>query len=616
MSGFCQALDFTERAHHNGVPTPSRMNAHLRALAAFTATASAIFAPAILAAPIPAESRLAAATVYPDRAVVTRLASVQTVAGTSEITFSGLPQSLLDESVQVSAKGAIAASLLDVATRTVFVTAEPDARVKTLEDQLLALRRDERALNDQHTVLESQRALVANIEKVSTSPTPAPAGSTPPARPSLEDYEKLLGFSAAQRARLDAAAQKLDLDRTALAEKIAAAENQLNELRGKQPGRRATKVVTVRLATEAAGELDVSLSYGLPGASWSPAYDARLRSEKRQVQLDAFGLVRNSTGEDWKDVALTLSTARPGLGGAAPDIAPWYVDVNKPRRPDPSATVMSQPGYLNPSEVDGFGSETRATRKNTAFNNVMMMEAASPPPPPEFESSLASAELTSAATSASFKIATPVTLASDNTPQRVPLGAATLAAELQYQATPKLQETAYLAAYVTNRSELPFLGGSLNVFLDDTFVAVSRLATTMPGERFTLHLGADEGIAIKRKIVSRFTEDTGFATKSRRTTYDILVTVTNNKKTLERVVLKDAAPVARDEKIVVKLLAPAERELLNPENAAALPPKLGISRDADGKLTWRLDLKPGQKRELPLRFSIEHPADLPVTGVE
>ncbi len=575
------------------------MTPHLRALAAFAAVASALLAPAVLAAPIAAESAVTAATVYPDRAVVSRLATaVQVPAGTSEITFSGLPAGLQDESLQVSARGPVAASLLDIAARTVFVTAEPDARVKALEDQLLALRNDERALKDQGAVLESQRALLANIEKASTTPVPAPAGTTPPPRPSLEDYEKLLGFSAAQRAKLDTAAQKLDLERTALAEKITAAEAQLRELRGKQPGRRATKVVTVRLSTPAAAALEVNLSYALAGASWTPAYDARLRSEKREVQLDAFGLVRNATGEDWTNIALTLSTARPGLGGAAPGIEPWYVDIARPAR-RASQTVISQPGVLS-----------------AGFSNKVVMEADLFGASPVVEASFATAAVETAATSANFKIATPVTLASDNTPQRLPLGAATLAAELQYQATPKLQETAYLAAYVTNRSELPFLAGALNVFLDDTFVAASRLATTMPGEKFTLSLGADEGISIKRKIVSRFTEDTGLVSKSRRTTYDILVTVTNNKRTPERVVIQDAVPVARDEKITVRLLAPAERELLKPEDAAAQPPKPGIARDADGKLTWRFDLKPGEKRELPLRFSIEHPIDLPVTGVE
>ena len=584
------------------------MTPDLRALAAVAAVSSALVAPAVLAAPIAAESAVTAATVYPDRAVVSRLATaVQVPAGTNEITFSGLPAGLQDESLQVSARGPVAASLLDIAARTVFTTAEPDARVKALEDQLLALRNDERALKDQGAVLDSQRALLANIEKASTTPIPAPAGTTPPPRPSLEEYEKLLGFSANQRAKLDAAAQKLDLERTALAEKIAAAEAQLRELRGKQPGRRATKVVTVRLSTPAAAALEVNLSYALAGASWTPAYDARLRSEKREVQLDAFGLVRNTTGEDWTNVALTLSTARPGLGGAAPGIEPWYVDVARPVHYGKVATSS-----MAFDRAVGSGLASSAP----TFSNRAMMVTESLPATVLEDATFAIAAVETAATSANFKIATPVTLASDNTPQRLPLGAATLAAELQYQATPKLQETAYLAAYVTNRSELPFLAGALNVFLDDTFVAASRLATTMPGEKFTLNLGADEGISIKRKIVSRFTEDTGLVSKSRRTTYDILVTVTNNKRTPERVVIQDAVPVARDEKIVVRLLAPAERELLKPEEAAAQPPKPGIARDADGKLTWRFDLKPGEKRDLPLKFTIEHPIDLPVTGVE
>ena len=67
----------------------------------------------------------------------------------------------------------------------------------------------------------------------------------------------------------------------------------------------------------------------MPGATWTPAYDARLRAE-RAVELAYFGVVRNGTGEDWKEVALTLSTARPSLGGGAPELRAWIVDVAKP----------------------------------------------------------------------------------------------------------------------------------------------------------------------------------------------------------------------------------------------------------------------------------------------
>ena len=73
-----------------------------------------------------------------------------------------------------------------------------------------------------------------------------------------------------------------------------------------------------------------SLRYAVPGASWAPSYDARLHVAERAVELSYFGLVRNSTGEDWNDVALTLSTARPNLGGGAPELRPWIVDVAQP----------------------------------------------------------------------------------------------------------------------------------------------------------------------------------------------------------------------------------------------------------------------------------------------
>ena len=41
-----------------------------------------------------------------------------------------------------------------------------------------------------------------------------------------------------------------------------------------------------------------------------------------------------------------------------------------------------------------------------------------------------------------------------------------------------------------------------------------------------------------------------------------------------------------------------------------------VIREVDGKLTWRLTLKPGEKRDVSLKFSVEYPADLPVSGLE
>jgi uncharacterized protein (TIGR02231 family) len=171
-------------------------------------------------------------------------------------------------------------------------------------------------------------------------------------------------------------------------------------------------------------------------------------------------------------------------------------------------------------------------------------------------------------------------------------------------------EAAFLSAAATNTSDYPLLAGAMSTFFDDTFVATGNLKTVMPGEKFDLALGVDEGIAVKRRVVNRFVEDTGFTGKSRRVTYEILVTLTNNKTTPERVVFKEPTPISHDEKIGVKILTPQEKEIGSTAN-----PK-EVTREEDGKLVWRVNLKPGEKREFPLKLSVEFPADTTVVGLE
>ena len=61
---------------------------------------------------------------------------------------------------------------------------------------------------------------------------------------------------------------------------------------------------------------------------------------------------------------------------------------------------------------------------------------------------------------------------------------------------------------------------------------------------------------------------------------------------------------------VVKLQTPQEKEIGTPAS-----PK-EVTREEDGKLVWRVGLKPGEKRDFPLKVSIEHPIDMAVTGLE
>jgi uncharacterized protein (TIGR02231 family) len=548
----------------------------------------------------PVDSHISAATVYLDRAVVTRTAGGELAAGEHALVFERLPAALLDQSLQASGHGTATATILDVSAQTAFVDFTPNARVKELEDQLLALQKQQRVFVDRAQVLNDQRDFVKRMLAASTGTVIYPLGGDAAhgggtaARPTLDEWQKLYAYSEETFGRIAAELQSLDAQREDLKLKQTAVEQQLNELRG--AGGKSYKTVTVRVAVTQPGKLDIALKYAVPGASWAPSYDARLRAADRAVELTYFGLVRNGTGEDWSNIALTLSTARPSLGGGAPELQPWIVDVEQPPA---AAPIMFERASAGAARARPF--KQMAAAKSISDGNEADESK---------EAEVLTAAVETSATSATFKIPVAVTLPANNTTQKVSIASAKLAATLQYQAAPKLLESAFLSAYAVNSTDYPFLGGAMNTFLDDTFVAASSLKTVMPGEKFELQLGADDGIAIKRKLVNRFAENTGLTNKGRRVTYDILITITNNKKTAERVVFKEPLPVSRNEKIEVNLITPAEKDVGTKEQ-----PK-EVTREEDGRLVWRLDLKPGEKREVPVKFNIEHPGDLNVTGLE
>ncbi len=568
-----------------------------RTLASIAVIACALGGTVGTAAPLPATSQLTAVTVYGDRAVLTRSARVDLPAGTSEVILAALPSGLLDASLQVSGRGLAGASLLDVNSRVTFVEATPDPRIRTLEEDLAGLRREDAALAARLAQVDQQRALLQKIETAMTAP-PARDASTAPARPSFDEWQKLLAFQSENLTRLATDQQGLQRQRTELAARITAAEAQLNEVKGRGPARRSQKTVTIRVAAERAGPLDLTVAYAVPGASWAPAYDARLRNDARAIDLTYHGVIRNSTGEDWNGLSLTLSTARPNLGGGAPELPPWIVDVVR---------SLPMPTAQDAVTLNEFRIETKP-RSRSAPKAALAAAEEAVPAPMVLETAQASVE--AGATSATFKIDAPLTLPSDGSTQKVAILVTRLPATLRYETTPKQMEAAFLSASAVNGSDFPLLAGAVNTFLDDTFVAVGRLKTVMPGERFDLALGADEAIAVKRRIVNRFTEDTGLTSRGRRITYEILVTLTNNRKTAEKILLREGVPVSRDEKIVVKLLTPAERDIGSAEG------QKDITREPEGRLAWRLELKPGEKREIPLKLSIEHPADLVVTGID
>ncbi|WP_454694764.1 mucoidy inhibitor MuiA family protein [Achromobacter aegrifaciens] len=537
-----------------------------------------------LAAAAGLASSIGSVTVYQDRAVVTRAASSELAAGEHELVLEKLPASLQENSLQVSAKSTGQATLLDVKVRDAYQADTANERVKQLEEQVRKLQGQQALLDDEAAVLDNQRELVLMMQRGATEP------SKDGARLTLDELKAIQSLSADSLARALAGLRRVAEQKETLERELSALQNQLGQLQNSL--NRRTKTVTLRVNLARAGKLDLNVSYAVAGARWTPAYDARLRPADRSVDLGYFGVIRQNTGEDWNNVKLTLSTARPSLGGGAPALQPWIVDVAAPPpppRPRPSPAPVAA---MQQAEAQA----KMARQRVQSFEDAAAPAVEMVPEPLE----QATAQVQAEATSASFQIKNPATLLSDNSSQRVAIATAKLPATLQYQSTPALREAMFLTAHASNSTDFPFLAGALNTFLDDAFVASSAMKAVMPGEKLELALGADEGISIKRQLVNRYTESTGFSGSGKRVTYEYKITVKNNKATKEQVSFKDRLPISRNEKIVVKLLSPADRE---------------IKREEDGKLVWDWEMEPGKSRETVLKFSVDYPGDIDVSGI-
>ncbi len=80
----------------------------------------------------------------------------------------------------------------------------------------------------------------------------------------------------------------------------------------------------------------VRLGYLVGAANWWPQYRLRGGSDRAPVGLEYLAAVVQQTGEAWTGVSVTLSTARPSLDAAPPELLPLKMAVADPTDGGPS----------------------------------------------------------------------------------------------------------------------------------------------------------------------------------------------------------------------------------------------------------------------------------------
>jgi uncharacterized protein (TIGR02231 family) len=269
------------------------------------------------------ESKIVEVTVFTDRAQVTRQADFNLQFGEHKLVLTNLPDQIDPNSIQVKGSGNF--MLSDVKLTTRYLTQVVSLRIRELVEKRQSLEKEIIKYNDAVNEAESEKRFIENISRKLTA---TGEGSSEP----VLDPGKWIEMVSFYREKLGQLNAELRESRK-FAEDIRMEINRINmeiQSEGANQNKAVKEVeISINIIKEGKGKLDIS--YLVYGPGWSPDYTVRVNGSSKEVSLMYQALVWQSTGEDWSDVSMKLSTAKPQVSGRIPELTPWFINAWKPQ---------------------------------------------------------------------------------------------------------------------------------------------------------------------------------------------------------------------------------------------------------------------------------------------
>ncbi|KZS91095.1 hypothetical protein SISNIDRAFT_487784 [Sistotremastrum niveocremeum HHB9708] len=566
-------------------------------------------------------------TVYQvNRAEINRRIKVNLASGQNEVEIIHLPSVLDEDSIRVDGIGK--AVIFDVIYKPPMPT-----KKSTDSETLKALLKKKALLDSRQHILEREDSILTSYSNNIDS--------------QHVDSQKLAEFFTLYQERKAA----LDLQLLELQETLKDTEKEIEEERklvksDKKSQKRGVKIVVVVLAEED-GPAELSLSYVVSSAQWKPQYDLRAsisnsQKSKSSISLQYRASIWQSTGEDWDNVDLHLSTASPQMGSTVPgvkiayireDTPVYYRTSNRKSRKvilDRSASfaMLSAPIPMSYS-APGGGSNEEAIHAEIE-------------PPPFMTNTQAVAN--ESAISASFNIeglsSIPSDTDEDSQTHKVTIAVIELDdVSLEWIAVPKELPSAFLQCRVKNTSPYLLLPGPANIFMDNNFVSKSEISQVSSQESFSCSLGVDPEVRVVYHPQRKWVKTVGGLLTSKVTTTSFTQTISlknNRRATLKKLIVKDNVPVSSDSRIKVVVSEPKGLEdaatvskstsvprgapkdiTLGPNlkvrwaptaGSDSTSPDDGSDDNVEGTIEWTCVVEPGSSQDLQLSWDVVAPA--------
>jgi uncharacterized protein (TIGR02231 family) len=538
---------------------------------------STLFSLASKGADIAVKPQIKEVLVYLQNAQINATAEVNLAPGMYNIVLEDLSQYLDENSVQI--KGDADFTILSVVTKKNYLGEDKkEPKILVLEDsievisgKLYAVKNQIDALNEELVMIVANKSIQGSNVGVSTL-----------------ELEKMANFYRVRVLEIRNKLTENEKKQAKLREKNTALLNQLMQLKNQQTKVYSEITIAIKCNTSTT-KSKIQLSYMVSNAGWTPFYDIKSESLTEPIAILSKANVFQNTGEDWKNVKLSLSTGNPTNNNTRPVLSPYTLLLNNPDQlyrksysksmavPSSNAGDVSAAPAMQEISISGG----RAESDEVYIDGMKVMG-----------SSKASnyTSNTENQTNNLFEISIPYNIPSDGKEYVVAIQEYKAPAVYSYSAIPKLDKDAFLLANLINWDQSGLLPGEANLFNEGTFVGKSYFETRVTNDTIPVSLGREKNIILDRKKVKSFTEK-NFTGGTKKTTLEFEIMVRNKKKSEIEITIEDQIPLSNTEEVTI--------ELINGSNATYVK--------ETGKLKWVIKLKPSESNTLKFGYIIKYP---------
>jgi hypothetical protein len=569
-------------------------------------------------------STLRSAIVYRNGAELVHAAKANLHQGNNDLVIGDISNEIDVSSIQIGCSGEI--TILSVEFSKEFLKPETkSATARKIEDSISVINKD---LSKIGILIKSDNDLL-DLLKANKEIRGTASGL------SVAELMKMMDYYKQKSLELQNEISEYRERESRFSSQVAALQNQLKEEESKNT--KTSGRIFLQLLSPADGTYDFTISYLTPTAFWNPSYDLRVNNINEPLKLLYKAKLVQTSGIDWKQVKLTLSTAVPSQHENAPILKTWfltYVDpVKQANTYFKSNTIQSMANNataLNEVVVTGYGVSRKKDISSSEEQEdplyivdgkqmsaeefgkldqrvIKKMEALKGEKAVSLYGQRAAqgvfivtlkdelgdyVSVKDNQLNVTFDIDLPYDISSNGKEQNVVLKTYDVPVLYKYYSVPKLDNASYLLGEIPEWQQLNLLPGEANIIFEGTYVGKSYIDPNSTEDTLNLTLGNDKRVVVKKEKLKDYSS-IKFLGANKKQVFTYEITVKNNKKEKVRMQLKDQYPITSNKDIEVELLESSD----------------AFVNDETGVLTWKMELSPGETKKFRISYSVKYPKD-------